>query len=71
MLSQMQQFTLEQRTALMGQLVRARQQQQQVRVKCSLRRFIDTSFRVNSPVKTAHQLTLIYKVTQIQIWVLH
>lgn len=29
MLSQMQQFTPEQRTALMGQLVRARQQQQQ------------------------------------------
>lgn len=36
MLSQMQQFTPEQRTTIMGQLVRARQQQQQVRVKCPL-----------------------------------
>lgn len=39
-LSQMQQFTPEQRTTIMGQLLRARQQQQ-VRVKCSFGQFIE------------------------------
>ena len=34
-LSHMQQFTPEQRTTIMGQLMHARQQQQQVRVRCS------------------------------------
>ena len=35
LLSHMQQFTPEQRTNIMAQLMQARQQQQQVRVKCS------------------------------------
>lgn len=67
-LSHMQQFSPEQRTTIMAQLMHARQQQQQVCVKCSSAIWtINMVFRVNSPPITMARLTLKCKVTQI--WV--
>ena len=69
LLSHMQQFTPEQRSAIMNQLMHARQQQQQVRVRSSSAiSTINMVYRVNSPqIKTARRITLKCKITQI--WV--